>query len=135
VLVRGLGGLADLAVPAQGAPSFAVPQRRLLLLGGAIGAVGTSSLGVAPEWRSPNLWWPDDRAWCVATEVDLVSTYIGGSRRCVQAIVDHPRLEATAVEPSDGIAYDGDAINPSVHHAAAPPSGRGYGRRRGHHAY
>jgi hypothetical protein len=120
-------GFGDLAVPEQDAPSFAVPQRRMLLLSGAIGAVGTSSLGVTPGWQSPNLWWPDDRAWCVATEIDLMSTYVGGSRGCVQAILGHPQVEAAAVEPSDGIAADSDAINPSAHQPPAPTGAHGGG--------
>jgi hypothetical protein len=120
-------GFGDLAVPDEDAWSFSVPQRRMLLLSGAIGAVATS-LSVLPGWwRSPNLWWPDDRAWCVATGIDLMTTYVAGSRECVLAIVDHPRLEAAVVEPSDKIAYDSDAINPSVHQA---PGSADSGRRR-----
>jgi hypothetical protein len=44
--------------------------------------------------QAPNLWWPDDRSWCVATEVDGYSTYVGGSAGCVEAIQDDQRLEA-----------------------------------------
>lgn len=123
-------GFGDLAVPAEGPPSFAVPQRRLLLLGGTVRAVGTSSLSMAGGWRTPNLWWPEDRAWCVATEVDLMTTYVGGSHACVRQLLDDPWLEAAAVEPSDGIAYDGDAINPSAHPADAGREARGGNARR-----
>ena len=28
----------------------------------------------------PNLWWPADRAWRVASDIDLPSTYLGGTR-------------------------------------------------------
>ncbi len=48
-----------------------------------------------PFWGySPNVWWPEDRAWCVATDIDLCDTYVGGSLECVQAVLDHPDLEA-----------------------------------------
>ena len=34
-------------------------------------------------WRSglqlPDLWWPGDRQWFVATDTDLEWTYLGGS--------------------------------------------------------
>jgi hypothetical protein len=30
-------------------------------------------------YRAPNVWWPADEKWWVATEVDLNSTYVGGS--------------------------------------------------------
>jgi len=45
----------------------------------------------------PNLWWPNDRAWFVATEIDLVSTYVGGRADLVRAIVASPDLEAFEV--------------------------------------
>jgi len=63
-------------------------------------------------WQSPNIWWPDDRAWCIATEIDLMSTYVGGGRRCVDSLVNHPELEAAFVEPSDGITWADDRLNP-----------------------
>lgn len=48
--------------------------------------------------QSPNLWWPRDRAWCVATDVDLDSTYVGGSARLIADLTSGPRLEALPVE-------------------------------------
>ena len=29
--------------------------------------------------RSPNLFWPSDHAWCVATEIDLLFTLVAGT--------------------------------------------------------
>ena len=81
------------------------------LLAGPIGAIRTS-LCHAPRFQTANLWWPDDRAWCVATEIDFMSTYVGGSRRCVQALVDHRGLEAMLVEPGDGITWASDLPEP-----------------------
>jgi hypothetical protein len=108
-------GFGALAPPVRAAPSFLVPQRRMLLLGGPIGAVG-GSLETEPWWQTPNLWWPDDRAWCVATAIDLQSTYVGGNDACIRALLDRAELEATAVEPTDGIAHNGDRINPPAPH-------------------
>jgi len=105
-------GFGAAAVPLDAAAAFEVPHRRMLLLAGATGAVGTTSLCMEPLWQSPNLWWPDDRSWCVATEIDLMSTYVAGSQRCVRALVEHPALEAAAVEATDGITYRGDLVNP-----------------------
>ena len=28
------------------------------------------------------MWWPDDRAWFVSTQVDYAWTYIGGAQEC-----------------------------------------------------
>ena len=61
--------------------------------------------------QSPNIWWPDDRAWCVATEIDLQSTYVGGPVACIRAILDNPNLEAYPVNPEDRADFGSDTIN------------------------
>jgi len=48
-------------------------------------------------YLSPNLWWPDDRSWIVVTEVDGYSSYVGGSRGAVAAVVASSELEAIEV--------------------------------------
>lgn len=62
--------------------------------------------------HSPNLWWPDDRAWCVASEIDAVSTGIGGSRECIDALLASPALEALEVSLEHRLDIRGDTINP-----------------------
>jgi hypothetical protein len=64
------------------------------------------------EPQSPNLFWPDDRAWCAASEIDLDSTYIGCSEETAAALLADPRLETWPVNASDAIAWDSDTINP-----------------------
>lgn len=53
--------------------------------------------------QSPNLWWPGDRAWPVATDVDLDSTFVGGSARLIGDLTGGPRLEAMAVEVPEAL--------------------------------
>jgi hypothetical protein len=48
-------------------------------------------------YTSPNLWWPDDRAWIVVTEIDGFSTYVGGSRAMLQDVLASPDMEAIEV--------------------------------------
>lgn len=63
-------------------------------------------------WRtSPNLIWPADWAWFVASEVDFYSTLVGGSAELIKAIVESSDLEAWQMEPTDSLAYDADKIN------------------------
>jgi hypothetical protein len=62
-------------------------------------------------WRAPNLIWPADRTWYVASEVDFDSTLVGGSSELIEAIVKSPELEAWQVEPTDSLAADADKIN------------------------
>jgi hypothetical protein len=66
------------------------------------------------EWDSrdvPNLIWPEDRSWLVASEIDFDSTLVGGSAELIKAIVESPALEAWQVEPTDSLAADADQIN------------------------
>jgi hypothetical protein len=61
--------------------------------------------------QAPSLFWPDDRAWCVATEVDLDSTYLGGSEAMVEALLADDRFEAWRAELNDPVHSGGDDVN------------------------
>jgi hypothetical protein len=61
--------------------------------------------------QSPNLFWPADHAWCVASEIDFDSTLIGGSTDLIQTILDTPALDAWPVKPEDSLACDADRVN------------------------
>jgi hypothetical protein len=69
-------------------------------------------LEVVDDVRLAGLWWPDDRAWCVATDVDLMTTYVGGSQSCVDALTADGDLEAMPVQPDQRITWDSDNLNP-----------------------
>jgi hypothetical protein len=58
------------------------------------------------EGHSPNLWWPSDHAWCVGTEIDLDSTYVGGSKPFIDAILQSQELEAFEVGSTDSTSAD-----------------------------
>ena len=59
-----------------------------------------------PIGISPQLWWPDDRRWIVATEIDLVSTYIAGSRGLADELMADEQIEAIRVEPEHSVCLD-----------------------------
>ena len=40
-----------------------------------------------PLWQSANLWWPEDRAWCVTTDIDFAWTYVGGDRSLIEELI------------------------------------------------
>jgi hypothetical protein len=61
--------------------------------------------------QSPNIWWPDDRAWFVATEVDYAWTYVAGPRRLADALLSDDRLEVLPVRLEDQPFYDSDLVN------------------------
>lgn len=62
--------------------------------------------------RTANLWWAGDRQWCVATDIDLMTTYVGGSAHCIQAIVNSGALEVFSVTSEQRVSWDADTINP-----------------------
>ena len=89
------------------------PGRDHLLFRGPLDAV-TSFLEVpfdSPWGYSPNIWWPEDRAWCVATDIDLFDTYVGGSEECIQSILGNPDLEALPTTLDARIDLSADTIN------------------------
>ncbi|GAA4844435.1 hypothetical protein GCM10023221_23380 [Luteimicrobium xylanilyticum] len=60
---------------------------------------------------SPNLLWPADRAWSVASEIDFDSTLVGGTRALVEEILADEALEAFEVTEDDDLTWTGDAVN------------------------
>ena len=88
------------------------PGRDYLLFRGPLDAVMPFLNRVDGFWgHSPNIWWPEDHAWCVATDIDLFDTYVGGSRECIKAILSNPDLEALPTTLDARIGLDGDSIN------------------------
>jgi hypothetical protein len=99
-------------------PSPDAPPR-LLLRGGhdvvlVRGTVADAVRNLAPEphEQSANLWWPADHAWCVVTDIDLVSTYVGGSAGCIAELLGTPGLEVVPAVPEDPVGFDADTVNP-----------------------
>ena len=106
-------GWGALRADIRSAPSFHLPARDYHLLFGPFRAATESALDVPSADQSPSLWWPQDRAWLVATEIDLDSTYIGCTETCADAIFAVPGLESSKVEPSCRIDWYSDPLNPS----------------------
>lgn len=74
------------------------PDRAYHLL---TGPVALAPVLPAPlEWRCASLWWPADRSWLVATEIDGYLTYLGASRAAIDAVLSDPALDAVAVSAS-----------------------------------
>lgn len=61
--------------------------------------------------QPPNLIWPEDRAWFVASEIDLDSTYVGGSADLIEALLADDRLEALPADRGQPIDAGSDQIN------------------------
>jgi hypothetical protein len=105
----GYGGAPD---SLEATPRISMPQRPMVLLRGPLSAASTAF----PKrgWpESASLWWPEDRGWCVATDIDLMSTYVGGSVECITALLADDRLEAFAVSVDQSLHWKGDTLNPT----------------------
>jgi hypothetical protein len=118
VAIMGRGGSFPVppAFPAEvlDGPRVRLPGRDYLLFAGPLAAA--SELGWADPSgfffsQSPNLFWPHDHAWCVASEIDLFCTLVAGPEALAEALLDDPRLETWRVQPADPIAFDSDQVN------------------------
>ena len=87
-------GLGCSVVPPTRMPTLELPHRAYHLFAGPLAAARTSYSPMPWGHQSANLWWPADRAWCVATEIDFGWSYVGGPRTCIEAVLADARFEA-----------------------------------------
>lgn len=67
---------------------FDLPHRSYYLLGGPVAAVADIRYPGFDRWGNPDLFWPDDRGWFVATDVDFWSLYVGGTHDFTGELAD-----------------------------------------------
>jgi hypothetical protein len=98
-------------------PRFEHPYRNYLLGRGPIGlACDLDSHPLAPgSWQTlglpPQLWWPQDQSWVVASEIDFDSTIVATTSAGAEVLLACEGIEALLV-PSDGrLDINGDEIN------------------------
>ncbi|MBY3989881.1 hypothetical protein HQP06_25885 [Rhodococcus fascians] len=86
------------------APTAEIAGYSYFLLRGPIERA-TDTLG---EGLSPNLWWPNDHAWCVAQHFDFPCAYIGGSRDTVADLLALTEIDSSLVrvDQISTAAYD-----------------------------
>ncbi|MET8771791.1 hypothetical protein [Streptomyces sp. NPDC004658] len=83
-------------------PVFETPGRYEVLLAGRLADV-VSPVTLDEFAELPDLWWPRDRAWIVGGDVDLVSTYVGGSPRLIGDLLATADLEVHPVSAGDPV--------------------------------
>ncbi|NAZ86331.1 hypothetical protein [Kineococcus indalonis] len=99
---------------ALAAPRLTLPGRYYLLFAGPLRAALDMGDQVTDDWfdaQSPNLLWPLDRSWCLASEIDFDSTLIGGSAELIKAVLAAPGLEAWQVTEDDDLGLFADTLN------------------------
>jgi hypothetical protein len=90
---------------AASAPLVGDQYRQYHLFSGPVHAVVDSSMQAVP-YQAPSLWWPDDRAWIVASEIDLSWTYVGGAPEVIDRVIAAWRFDGWRVGPDDPIRWD-----------------------------
>lgn len=109
-----LGDVVDFSIAIDSFHEESSSSRYLVSSSSAAAAaddVAVPTGGRPVRTQSPSQWWPADRAWAVATEIDFDSTLVAGSDALIQEIVNSAELEAFRVESTDDLTTAGDAVN------------------------
>jgi hypothetical protein len=76
---------------------------------------GSGTQGADPGFpvptQSPNILWPEDRAWVLVSEVDFDSTIVAGSDELIGEICADDRLEALQIPEGTDLTWDADQVN------------------------
>ena len=115
------------------APKIGTRYRSWLLFRAPLESMVQSFFPDIPGRRSPNLIWPEDRSWCVATEIDLEATYIGGSEELIADILAEPALESERVNLDDPPAMLRNLLQPVVEQPADVSLREGFEARENPH--
>ncbi len=91
-------------------PRVEIPNRSYLLFRGPLGEAGRwGAADLAPGHRrpinSPNLMWPFDRAWFVASEIDVPWTGMAGSSELLEELMADSVLDAELVDLTSKVPY------------------------------
>jgi hypothetical protein len=108
---EGYGWLA--ASDWSASPTLRLEERTFLVRGGPLGLaleVGQGAIG-GRGTEPPTIFWPADRAWFVASDPDLDSTYLGGSHGLIEAVLAHPDLESWPAAATDPVSIGSDEVN------------------------
>lgn len=96
------------------APLFDAPNRSWHLYHGSLQSIDKSFADSDLFHRPANLVWPNDRSWCLATEIDLEASYLGGSSKLISAVLEKSELDVVPVEPSDQPVWLANLLQPIV---------------------
>ncbi|MFK4484915.1 hypothetical protein [Curtobacterium sp. AB7] len=61
--------------------------------------------------HTPQMLWPEDHSWVLASEIDWDSTIVAGSRAMVDAVLADDRFEAFPVDEDSDLTWGGDPVN------------------------
>jgi len=80
--------------------AFTLGPRDYLLLSGPLGSV-LNLPGLPTPALSPQLWWPEDKRWFVATEIDFDFSLVGADEGLADAILENKEIDVQRVALED----------------------------------
>jgi hypothetical protein len=101
-------------------PRLEHPDRSYLLGRGPIGlACYLDRQPLAPDsWQTlgltPQIWWPEDQAWVVASEIDFDSTIVATANAGAEALLNCEGIETLPVSSDGRLDLAGDIINAAL---------------------
>lgn len=107
------------AEAAERGSHFAWPAREMILFDATLGELADPDYGYrAGLWPrgfrpgpGPNMIWPSDLSWAVATEIDFNWTLVGGTRALIDTILADDRFESFEVHEGDEMTWESDTVN------------------------
>jgi hypothetical protein len=85
-------------------PRVELPDREYFLYRGPVESAVVWDPEYADDRRTANLWWPEDRSWCVACEIDLPWSYVAGSPDLVGELVAETDIEVVGIDAEAPVA-------------------------------
>lgn len=84
---------------------FEIPDRAYYAFAATLDDLGPRpwTIDDRDDDQGPNLFWPEARTWLVASEIDLVVTFVGGPRPLIDTLIGDPQLDASPVDADQGI--------------------------------
>lgn len=87
-------------------PRFDLPDRAYYLTSGPLSAMTGLRYPDVHGWRNPDLFWPNDRSWFAATDVDFWSLYVGGSKAFTSDLATRSPTRCEFVDPDDRLPIE-----------------------------
>ena len=122
-------GFAFKSIQESGAPTFHTPHRSWYLYRGPLESIDKSFEDSSLFHKPANFVWPNDRSWCLGSDIDSEVTYVGGSDKLIAMVLADPGLDATSVIPSDRPLWLANLLQPVVEKPLDTPIKPGFESR------
>jgi hypothetical protein len=95
-------------------PRLELPGRHYLLFDAPLDVFADPGWAIKNGWdvrQTPNQLWPADHSWFLASDIDLDSTVVGGSRGLVDELLARDGIEVLEIPAAASLGSDADTVN------------------------